>query len=120
MTTSVRRRHFGSVRKRASGRWQATYWHDGRLHNAPSTFGAKTDALAWLSAIETNIRSGSWVDPIAGKVTVKDFTVRWVAQRADLRPTTRAKYQRLLDGHVFPVLGNRPLAGLTPSAVRNW
>jgi hypothetical protein len=39
------RRHFGSVRKRSSGRWQATYWHEGRLHSA-GTFAAKADALA--------------------------------------------------------------------------
>ena len=39
------RRHFGSVRRLPSGRWQAGYWHQG-LHNvAPATFVTKADAL---------------------------------------------------------------------------
>jgi hypothetical protein len=58
MTAMTSRRHFGSVRKRASGRWQATYWHQGILHTGPNTFTTKGDALAWLSGMEVDIRRG--------------------------------------------------------------
>jgi hypothetical protein len=37
-------RHFGSVRKLPSRRWQFSSWHNGARHAAPRTFAAKTDA----------------------------------------------------------------------------
>ena len=54
--STARRRHFGSVRRLPSGRWQATYWHLGRRHLGTVTFKTKGDALAWLSSVETDIR----------------------------------------------------------------
>jgi hypothetical protein len=42
------RRHFGSVRKLPSGRYQASYWHEGERHAASHTFTAKAAAQAWL------------------------------------------------------------------------
>ena len=44
----------------------------------------------------------------------------WLTARSDLRPTTRAKYDYLLCGQVFPRLGRRELARLTASDVRAW
>ncbi len=46
---ATRRRHFGSVRKLPSGRYQARYWHAGERYTSPETFAAKADASAWLS-----------------------------------------------------------------------
>ena len=45
------KRDFGTIRKRANGRWQAYYMGpDQAFHRAPSTFEAKVDAEAWLAA----------------------------------------------------------------------
>ncbi len=63
------RRHFGLVRKRSSGRWPASYWHEGRLHAAPQTFATKSDARAYLSITEADIHRGAWFDPLAGRVS---------------------------------------------------
>src|SRR5664280_3034473 len=101
MTT---RRHFGSVRKRSSGRWQATYGHDGRLHSA-GTFTAKADALAYLSTMEADLRRGAWIDPRAGQVTLKTYANEWLERRPDLAVRTRELYRYVLDRHIFPSLG---------------
>jgi len=45
------RRQFGSVRKLASGRWQASYWWEGTRYAAPSTFPLRGDATRWLSGV---------------------------------------------------------------------
>jgi hypothetical protein len=60
------RRHFGSVRKLPSGRYQASYWHQAGRHIAGETFLSKGDAQTWLSGMETEIKRGAWVDPIGG------------------------------------------------------
>jgi integrase len=114
------RRHFGSVRKRASGRWQASYWHRGEHYHAATTFATKRDAQAWLSETETHIRAGRWVDPRAGSTSLADYATKWLADRSDLRATTRAKYAALLARHILPTLGRMPISAVTPTKVRTW
>ncbi len=114
------RRHFGSVRKRSSGRWQATYWHDARLHSAPQTFATKSDALAYLSIVEADIHRGAWIGPRAGKVTLRDYSAEWLARRPDLAVRTVELYRYLLDDHIVPELGSSTLAALAPSKIRGW
>jgi integrase len=114
------RRDFGSVRKLPSGKWQATYWHNGQRHAAPQTFTAKADATAYLSTVHASILKGLWLDPAAGKVTFSDYAQGWLSRRTDLRPTTRAKYASLLKLHLSPTLGTVDLGKLSPSLVRSW
>jgi len=114
------KRHFGSVRRRSSGRWQATYRHDGRVHNASQMFATKSDALAFLSITEADIHRGAWIDPRAGKVSVKDYANEWLARRPDLAVRTTELYRYLLDSHILPELGSSTLAALAPSKVRGW
>jgi integrase len=114
------RRHFGNVRKLPSGRYQASYWHDGARYTAPGTFAAKADALAYLATVETDLGRGGWVNPTAGKVTLAKYATEWLAGRSDLRDTTRSKYEHLLDNHILPKLGSTPISALAPSKVRSW
>lgn len=78
------RRHFGSIRKLPSGRYQASYWHQDQFHLATHTFPTKGDAQAWLSAIETDINRGTWLDPDRHKIRpVADAATRMEALLAD-------------------------------------
>lgn len=63
---------------------------------------------------------GRWVDPAAGRVRLEAFAEKWLEARFDLRPTTQAKYRRLLKDNVFPALGRLPMNPLAPAAVRQW
>jgi integrase len=117
MTT---RRHFGYVRKRASGRWQATYWHEGTQHAGPHTFPTKADALAWLAGEETDIRRGNWIDPRAGQIQFAKYAKDWIRSRPDLRPRTVMQYESLLRCHLIPAFGRIPIADVSPSQIRKW
>ncbi|MGB9113255.1 MAG: site-specific integrase [Acidimicrobiales bacterium] len=114
------KRHFGSVRRLRSGRFQALYWHDGKRRVAEQVFATKGEALSYLSGVETDVRRGAWIDQTRGKVTLAAWATQWLNGRTDLRPATRAKYQNLLDRHVVPILGDKELRKLTPSMVRAW
>jgi integrase len=114
------RRHFGSVRKLPSGRYQASYWHEGARHVAPDTFTAKADALAYLSSIETGIRRGGWIDPADSKELFVSYANRWLLQRHDLRPRTSEDYETLLRVHLVPAFGDTQLGRMSPRAVREW
>jgi integrase len=115
-----RRRHFGSVRKLPSGRYQASYWHEGDRHVAADTFAGKTDAQAWLSAKETDINRGQWVDPGAGKVTFGEFANGWLERQRHLRPRTLELYTYLLRDYLSPTFSKRSLSAITLSEVTAW
>jgi integrase len=114
------RRHFGSVRKRSSGRWQASYFHLGERHHAPETFTTKADALAWLSGVEVDIHRGGWVDERAGRESFANIANRYVASRPDLAPRTVYVYRSTLKCHIDPAFGHHPIADISPSMIRTW
>jgi integrase len=114
------KRHFGSIRKRASGRYQARYTGpDGQAYNAPETFERKTDAARWLAAKETEISRGDWAHPDAGSVLFGDYAPQWLADRV-LKPRTRELYAGLLRNHLLPAFGPISLGRINEAAIRRW
>jgi integrase len=115
-----RKRRFGSVRKLPSGRFQARYpGPDGLLRTAPETFETQTAAERCLVDIEADMRRGEWIDPDAGKVSLKEYAERWIRER-DLEDRTRELYEGYLRNHVGPYLGHLMLMELTPPRIRTW
>jgi integrase len=120
--STFRRRHFGSVRRLPSGRWQATYWHLGQRHPGLVTFKTKGDALAWLSSVETDIRRGAWTDPSKG-TTVGEWLDYWLTSVVEGRvgsDNTLANYATIVRVHLKPSLGDVGLARLTPEQVDDF
>jgi hypothetical protein len=102
------RRHFGSLRKLPSRRWQSPYCHNGARHAAPHTFATKTDAQGWLSSIETDIKRGDWLDPEGSKITVGSWLQHWQATVVDGRvgsDNTRSNYAHIVRIDIAPALG---------------
>jgi integrase len=122
---TVGRRSYGSVRKLPSGRYQATFiGPDGMRRPAPQTFVAKADATRWLSKTETEVSSGTWVDPSAAQVTLAAYAEAWLAQRTvkgrPLAARTVQTYRHSLDAWILPSLGQQRLSAITSALVRTW
>jgi integrase len=116
------RRHFGNVRQRASGRWQARYRHRGVWHSAPTTFDTAAKARNWLTKQDAAIQEGRWAPPGKGPATaptLRDYAAAWLAER-ELAATTREHYAQLLRDHIEPAFGDEPVTAITPAAVRTW
>lgn len=125
------RRTFGTLRRLPSKRWQASYvGPDDQRHPAPSTFGTKMDAEAWLAAERKLIEAPDWMAPSKrglpappvqpdAEITLRQFTTSWLSS-ADLRPLTRRDYDSLLRNHILPHLGDVPLQNLSRAVVRAW
>jgi integrase len=111
------RRHFGSVRQRGR-RWEASYWHNGQRHTGPIRFATKGDALAFLSEVETVIRRGSWMDPCAGRISVRELAFAWVEADPTKRESTTAREELTLRLHIFPTLGNLRIEQVGPQDVQ--
>ena len=100
------RRRFGTVRRLASGRFQASFVRpDGQRRNAPETFDTKGDAGRWLTMTESAMIRGTWTDPERGKVSLQNYGQRWIEQRPGLRPRTVDLYRWLFGRYLRPQLG---------------
>jgi integrase len=111
------RRQFGSVRQRGR-RWEASYWHNGQRHTGPTRFVTKGDASAYLAEVETFIRRGTWTDPSAGRISVRELAYEWVDADPTTRESTRAREALTLRLHIFPTLGNLRIEQVGPQDVQ--
>jgi hypothetical protein len=92
----------GWVRKRPDrpSRWRAGYrGADGREHSR--SFERKVDAERWLREQLRNLDRGTWVDPAAGKLPLREFADEWLAGRI-LKPKTLEGYRSLLRSRILP------------------
>jgi hypothetical protein len=72
-------------------------------------FSTEADAMAYLSAIETDTRRGSWIDPRFGRISFAEYAQIWLTSRTDIRPRTVEQYH-----------GRSPASSCRPSVAPNW
>ena len=112
-----RRRPWGSVRRLASGRYQARL-PDGSP--APDTFPTKAEASRWLSLAEADLVRGTFVHPsFNDNVTVAEWLEEWRASHSlHKRPTTLVRDESAIRRHLVPRLGDVQLAKLRQTDVQ--
>ena len=109
------------MRQRSSGSWQARLPDGGSL----GTFQTRAQAEKALSLAEAQTLRGLVPPPPPEPEpepvpTLRDWSERWLEKRSDLRPRTRELYRDLLDRHILPALGDRPLDELTVRDLERW
>jgi len=127
------KRQFGNIRKLKSGRFQARYTApDGEPVKAPRTFETARDADRWLTLEHARLLSGTWHDPNAGRVLLRDYAEHWLDAHLNLKPKTRRLYadligrfvaeprDRSMQRTVCPDLGEFRLKDITPGHVERW
>jgi len=121
------KRDFGTIRKRANGRYQAYYMGpDQGFHRAPSTFQTKSDAEGWLAAERRLIQNDEWSPAKSRRAKVRrateafgPYAEAWLEQR-EIKQRTRALYRRQLDRFILPAFAEMSLRDITPPIVRTW
>jgi hypothetical protein len=108
-TPTRRSSTFDNVRQLPSGRWRASYWHEGTRHVAFQTFPAKADADAWLANTRTDISQERWIDPVASQITVETLSKLWLKSNTRKRASSVARDNSILNTHVIPALGPRAI-----------
>ena len=108
-----------SIDRRPNGRWRARY----RLHpGGPQRvkhFDRRTDAERFLAKVQGQLLDGSYIDPSAGQMLLRDYSTAWQAAQLH-RPSTVVQVDAHLRNHVLPAFGDRPLASLRPSEIQTW
>ena len=107
-----------SIDKRANGTYRARYRPAPNSAQKTRTFIRKVDAQRWLDEVTAALVTGQLVDPHPGRQTVRGYAEQWRLSQVH-RPTTAAHVETMLRLHVYPVLGDRPLASVLPSDVQS-
>lgn len=105
------RRSFGRGERLPSGNYRAGYTGpDGQLYRASTTFDAKGDAIAWLSARRAEIQMEVWAPDVAsrGARRRESPTFRSYADLAPGRETIRAQSYSLLRTIFASAASERP------------
>src|SRR5664280_3016632 len=102
-----------SIKRREDGQWRARYRDDAGKEHAKH-FGRKIDAQRWIDETTAAVVTGQYVDPKAGKTTVREYATMWQAAQVTRENTTRST-DIALRLHVLPTIGDRPLASVRPS-----
>ncbi|WP_278373410.1 tyrosine-type recombinase/integrase [Brevibacterium casei] len=104
-----------SIKRRNNGKWRARYRDaDGREH--ARHFDRKFDAQQWLDDETVKLRTGTWVEPAAGKMTLEEWFDEWSSIQVWEHGTYLAAEQAVRS---TPFL-NRQLDKITVNDVQAW
>lgn len=112
-----------SIEKRSSrdghSVWRAHYrTPDGKQRN--KSFSRKLDAERFLTRIESAKLAGSFADPALARLTMGEWSARWLAGQGHLKASTRERYAGILRAHVDPRWSKVRLADVRHADVQAW
>jgi integrase len=96
-------------------RWRAP---DGTLESKPG-FTSRKDAENYGRDQEAAVRNNTYVDPRAGRTTLTEWVNQWFPA-LDLELTTLSNYRYMIEVHILPEFGERPLASLNAEEIGIW
>lgn len=100
-------------------RYRVRYRTPDRRQTDKRGFRTKRDAEAFANQLEVDKRRGSYVAPAAGRVKLGEYAREWLESKHNLKPSTRARYQVVLDTtiaqHADVALGD-----ISRQLVREW
>jgi len=133
------RRGWGTVRRLASGNYQASYAWDGERHNAPAAFADRETGIIWLRDERRLIDEGRWTPPaerleaerqvelrkLAEEIHLRDYAEQWLETRTNkrgqpLKTRSKADYRRLLKAKINPTFGDMEIKNITKASVQAW
>lgn len=98
-------------------RWRARWADpDGRERERACT--TKDEAEGLLAKLHVDIATGAYVAPTAGQETFKAYAEKWREHQLHHRAGTRDQVESRLRLHVYPRIGDRPLAAVRRSDVQ--
>lgn len=92
---------------------------DGRSTDK-SGFRTKRDATLWANSLEVSKAHGNYIDPAAGKVTVRELGEAWLKRQADWKPSYRYTMESTWSTHVLPRWGDYPVSKITRTELQQW
>ena len=111
------------VKRRALANGKSAYlvrYRDPAGKERSRQFTRRVDAEGFLHSTEVAKRDGSWLDPARAKIRLRDWVVLWEPSTVNLSPSTKARQDGIVRGHIVPRFGDLPLARIENADVQAW
>ena len=100
-------------------RWLARFVDDqGKEHT--KSFPRKVEAQAWLDEVTASQVTGTYVAPMAGRITVAELHPKWLTTQSHLKETTAATRGYTWPAHVEPRWGAVAVADVQTTDIKSW
>ena len=109
-----------SIKQRGGrgGPWRARYVDaHGKQHER--LFQKRGEAQAWIDQVTSSVVTGSYVDPATARMTVAEWSQRWLAGYETNRPSTVRQAKTHL-ARINAQFGEQRLGEVRPTQVRTW
>jgi hypothetical protein len=109
------------VREYKPGAWWLLIDHKGQ--RKAKKIGSKKAAMEAAAKIEAAIAANTFHLPSPherGPVLLKEYAAKWMEGhvKTNLKPSTRHGYRHLLENHILPVFGSKPLAEIARDEIK--
>lgn len=104
-----------SIKRRPNGKWRARYRDEAGKEHAQH-FERKVDAQKWLDRVTASVVTGAYVDPGAGRITMRAYFEQWAARQVWVEGTERAMRLAVSSAP----FGDLELRAIRPSHVEQW
>ncbi len=96
------------------GKRYLAVWSDPSGEEVTRAFRRKIDAENHVALMEADRLRGSYVDPRAGRVTLREYVEdRWLPELVHVAESTRETYERHLRHRILPAFGRREIGSIT-------
>lgn len=83
-------------------------------------FLTKKAAEAFANRVEVAKSDGTYIERSRSMVTVGEWAQKWMAGKSNLTPSTRSRYQGIIDKHIEERWGRTSLGGVEHVDVQAW
>lgn len=121
VTTSATRgsRAMAWVEQSGNRSWRVRYRRDDGTIGAVNGFPTKSAASDHAHTMESDQRQGRWIDPSAGKITLREWTTDWL-DALDVAVRTEDYYRSLLSNHILARWGDHGLGDISGIKAAAW
>jgi hypothetical protein len=95
-------------------------WRTPDGQSRSKTLKRRVDAERFLTGVEHSKDVGTYMDPGRSKITVGAWARQWLEGQSHLKPSSRARYEGILNAHILPRWGSTPLHAVSHADVQKW
>jgi len=99
-------------------RWRVR-WVDPHGKELTESFEKRADADKRKRQLDSDLHTGTYIDPAAGEVTFREYAEAW-RKRQVHRDSSAEHVESRLRLHAYPVFGDRPISSILPSEIQAW
>ena len=108
-----------SIKKTADGKYQVRF-RDETKRQRSKTFARKKDAEAFEAKVVTEVKNGTWLDPVIAHVNLEDIWADFYELKQGKKKNTLTDYENIWRLHLAPRWGRTAVIRINQIEFDKW